>query len=84
VPFVVIQVIMVGIVIGFPGLVTGSLHKNVVDPSRIEMQVPTPDYERERLDGGDTAPDISAPKEDKERSGADQGGDLEKLFKQSK
>jgi tripartite ATP-independent transporter DctM subunit len=84
VPFVVIQVIMVGIVIGFPGLVTGSLHKNVVDPSRIEMQVPTPDYERERLDGGDTAPDIGAPKEDKERSGADQGGELEKLFKQSK
>jgi tripartite ATP-independent transporter DctM subunit len=84
VPFVLIQIVMVGIVIAFPGLVTGTLHKNVVDPSRIEMQIPTPDYERERLDGGDTAPDFGAPKEDKERSGADQGGDLEKLFKQSK
>jgi hypothetical protein len=48
------------------------------------MQIPTPDYERERLDGGDRASDFGAPKEDKERSGADQGGDLEKLFKQSK
>ncbi len=84
VPFVLIQIVMVGVVIAFPGLVTGSLHRNVVDPSRIEMQVPTPDYERERLDGADTAPDFGAPKEGKERSGADQGGDLEKLFKQSK
>src|SRR5205814_1819473 len=32
VPFVVIQVIMVAIVIIFPGLVTGNLERSIVDP----------------------------------------------------
>src|SRR5205085_4818516 len=36
VPFVVIQVIMVGIVIAFPRLVTGNLEKSTVDPSKVE------------------------------------------------
>ena len=93
VPFVVIQVIMVGIVIVFPGLVTGNLHKSIVDPSKIEIRIPTPDYEQEQLDRG-TEPEPGAPKTDdqdksgqpahKRDSGADEGGDLEKLFKQSK
>jgi TRAP-type mannitol/chloroaromatic compound transport system permease large subunit len=89
VPFVVIQVIMVGIVITFPHLVTGVLHKSTVDPSKIEINIPASDYgrdqERER-----TPPDFGTPKQDvspghprrQERSGADEGGDLEKLFKQ--
>ena len=40
VPFVVIQLIMVGVVIAFPSLVTGSLVKSTVDPSKIEMKIP--------------------------------------------
>jgi tripartite ATP-independent transporter DctM subunit len=77
VPFVVIQVIMVGIVIGFPSLVTVSLDRNAIDPSKIEINVPGPEYEQESQPqrGGKNAPP-------KERSGAEQGGDLEKLFKQ--
>ena len=45
VPFVVIQVIMVGLVIAFPTLVTGRLDKSaVVDTSKIQIEVPTENY----------------------------------------
>jgi len=47
VPFVVIQVIMVGVVIVFPGLVTGNVEKLKFDPSKVQIIVPTPEYERE-------------------------------------
>ncbi len=46
VPFVCIQVVMVGLVIAFPGMVTGNLDKgNNVDPSKvkIELQAPSTD-----------------------------------------
>lgn len=62
VPFVVIQVIMVAIVIAFPGLVTGNLDKSTVDPSRIELEIPAPDYEREQLQRDADVPDFGAPK----------------------
>ena len=88
--FVVIQVIMVGIVIAFPGLVTGNLVKSKVDPSKIEINIPTPE-EQEQLDRDSTPPVPGAPKthdenktgqpEQKQDSGADGGTDLEKLFK---
>ena len=89
VPFVVIQVIMVGIVITFPHLVTGVLHKSTIDPSKIEINIPASDYGRDQEREG-APPDFGTPKQDggpahppgKERSGADEGGDLEKLFKQ--
>jgi tripartite ATP-independent transporter DctM subunit len=94
VPFVVIQVIMVGIVIAFPGLVTSRLEKTAVDPTQIEITIPTPDYERERLEGGAATPDLSAPGRSdseaagappqKDEPGAQDGSDLERLFKQSK
>jgi TRAP-type mannitol/chloroaromatic compound transport system permease large subunit len=63
VPFVCIQVIMVGIVILFPGLVTGNIDKLTVDPSKVEIKIPTPDYEREQLDSGGMPPppDFGAP-----------------------
>jgi tripartite ATP-independent transporter DctM subunit len=80
VPFVVIQLIMVGIIIAFPQLVTVTLQRNTIDPSKIEINIPPPEHEQPESSG--------APKRDagpaKERSGADQGGDLENLFKQSK
>src|SRR4051812_8822687 len=49
VPFVVIQVIMVGIVIAFPRLVTGNLEKATFDPSKVNIEVPqeTPEEQRE-------------------------------------
>jgi tripartite ATP-independent transporter DctM subunit len=62
VPFVVIQVIMVGIVIAFPGLVTGNLDKSTVDPSRIEIEIPAPDHEREQKERDADLPDFGAPK----------------------
>ena len=56
VPFVVIQCIMVAIVIAFPGLVTANLDRKTVDPSTIEIQVPTSDYDREQ-----PPPDFGTP-----------------------
>ncbi len=50
VPFVVIQVIMVAIVIVFPQLVTGNLEKANVDASKIQIEVPTPEYEKQELE----------------------------------
>src|SRR3954468_14074096 len=40
VPFVVIQVVMVAIVIAFPSMVTSSLEKSTVDPSKIQIEIP--------------------------------------------
>ncbi|HYL87705.1 MAG TPA: TRAP transporter large permease subunit, partial [Burkholderiales bacterium] len=49
VPFVIIQVIMVGIVIIFPQLVTGNLEKLTIDPSKVKIEVPveTPEQQQE-------------------------------------
>ncbi|HWI35425.1 MAG TPA: TRAP transporter large permease subunit, partial [Burkholderiales bacterium] len=40
VPFVIIQVIMVAIVITFPGLVTGNLEQVKIDPSKVQIEIP--------------------------------------------
>jgi len=58
VPFVVIQVIMVGIVIVFPGLVTGNVEKLKFDPSKVADHRPTPEYDGE-LDREGAAPGAS-------------------------
>ncbi|HEX7812038.1 MAG TPA: C4-dicarboxylate ABC transporter, partial [Burkholderiales bacterium] len=78
VPFVVIQVIMVGIVIAFPGLVTSTLQRNTVDPATIEIDIPPPEHGQELPEGLRDA----EPAHD--RSGTEQGRELEDLFKQSK
>ncbi|HYD70983.1 TRAP transporter large permease subunit, partial [Azospirillum sp.] len=45
VPFVIIQIIMVGIVIMFPGLVEVGLDRGAkIDPSTIQIEIPTMDY----------------------------------------
>jgi tripartite ATP-independent transporter DctM subunit len=62
VPFVVIQVIMVGIVIAFPGLVTGNLDKVMADPSRIEIEIPAQDHDREQMERDADVPDFGVPK----------------------
>ncbi|MBI2959366.1 MAG: hypothetical protein HYY28_03560, partial [Betaproteobacteria bacterium] len=87
VPFVVVQVIMVAIVIAFPGLVTGSLAKSTVDPSKIEIQIPALEDAQE----GTSPPDFGPPStegagEKPETEGANdkEGEDLGNLFKQPK
>jgi len=50
VPFVVIQVIMVGILIFSPKLVTGSLHEQKFDMNKIKIDVETPSYEQQEID----------------------------------
>ena len=67
VPFVVIQVIMVGILIAFPQLVTWNLDKVTVDPSKVNIEIPQSEFQKEQeaseKAGGDEAPpDFSAPK----------------------
>jgi TRAP-type mannitol/chloroaromatic compound transport system permease large subunit len=56
VPFVIIQVIMVGIVIAFPGLVTGSLEKSTVDPSKVKIEL-----QQEEQQPEEAPPDFSTP-----------------------
>src|SRR6266513_2751184 len=72
VPFVVIQVIMVGIVIVFPKLVTGNVEKLKFDPSKVQIIVPTPEYEREELNREGAAPGAGP--------GTDSSDDLQKQF----
>jgi len=89
VPFVVIQIIMVGLVIAFPRLVTGSLEKSKVDASKIEITLPPTDYGTEPQPFGDNsgkpAPDAGKAKGKSANKDADTseqtGKDLEKLFK---
>jgi tripartite ATP-independent transporter DctM subunit len=80
VPFVVIQCIMVGILIAFPGLVTGNLHKLTVDPSKMEIIIPESDYDRQE---SGPAPDFGTPSEegtgDRSGNGSD-ASDLERAF----
>ena len=55
VPFVVIQLIMVGLIIAFPGLVTGGLGKAKVfdtDAMRIEVPAEVPEQGEPNKDGG--------------------------------
>jgi GntP family gluconate:H+ symporter len=45
VPFVVIQVVMVAIVIAFPGLVTGNLERTKFDPSKVQIILPEEQFQ---------------------------------------
>jgi hypothetical protein len=47
---------MVGIVIAFPGLVTGSLEKSTVDPSRVKIEL-----QQEEQPSEEVPPDFSTP-----------------------
>jgi hypothetical protein len=55
IPFVCIQVIMVALVIIFPGMVLHAIHKSTVDPASIEFQVPHTDF---------TTPESGTPQDD--------------------
>jgi tripartite ATP-independent transporter DctM subunit len=90
VPFVVIQVIMVSIVIVFPGMVTGSLVKSTVDPSTIKFEIPATEDSQTDIEQRDAPPDFGTPgkpqggageKTDGVGAGAKEGENLENLFK---
>jgi tripartite ATP-independent transporter DctM subunit len=80
VPFVVIQVIMVAIVILFPGLVTGNLEHIKIDPSKVQIIIPTPEYEQQQLDRGTVPPDFGAPKAG-DKPASSETDDLEKQYR---
>jgi hypothetical protein len=62
VPFVVIQVIMVGIVILFPGLVTGNLEHLKYDPSKVKIELPVESPQEERQETA--PPDFGKPSDE--------------------
>jgi TRAP-type mannitol/chloroaromatic compound transport system permease large subunit len=65
IPWVVLQLIMVGIVIAWPALVTSFLDKgNNVDPTKIQLEIPKSDFERKDAAEEDAAPppDFSTPR----------------------
>ena len=67
IPWVVLQLIMVAIVIFWPGLVTSMLDKEpAADPNAIEIQIESPDY-------GQNAPGTAAPGLEERAPGADPG-----------
>jgi hypothetical protein len=67
IPWVVLQLIMVGIVIFWPGLVTFMLDKpSTVDPATIRIEIPQSEFQKEQeqqeKDGESEAPpDFSTP-----------------------
>ncbi len=81
VPFVVIQVIMVGIVIAFPQLAMVSAPASMVAPA-IEVGAPEP----EAPEGPDEAQGTEerGPYSPRQRSGAEEGAELERLFRRSR
>jgi tripartite ATP-independent transporter DctM subunit len=63
VPFVVIQVVMVCLIIAFPRLVTGNIETEAIDPSKIEIEIESPDY-------GQNAPGADSSSQDSQGEGA--------------
>ena len=95
VPFVLIQIVMVGLVIAFPGIVSKGLGKTpALDPSKIQIIIPPSDNEESAQpdfgvkDGGkkDDAPGPVAPAGEENKDAAQGDEDLakalEKVFKE--
>ena len=61
---------MVGIVIAFPSLVTATLQRDKVDPSKMELKIPSPEDDSAHGSGAD-----------KDQSGSNDAADIEKMFK---
>jgi tripartite ATP-independent transporter DctM subunit len=62
IPFVLIQVLMVAIVIGFPGLVTHYKSDQIsADPASVNINVPMPGADGSNPFGTPAAPDFGAP-----------------------
>jgi TRAP-type mannitol/chloroaromatic compound transport system permease large subunit len=87
VPFVIIQLVMVSILIFFPGLVTSGLTKSTVDPSKIEIQIPSMESGEQPEEAA--PPDFGGQDQDKAKKAPDkrsestkEGEEMEDLFKQ--
>jgi tripartite ATP-independent transporter DctM subunit len=85
VPFVVIQVIMVGLVLGFPQLVTGNIEHAKFDPSKVQIILPEEQFQNEAPpDFGAPGGQQPAPGEEQQAPGEPEGGepadDLQKEF----
>ncbi|MBL8485178.1 MAG: TRAP transporter large permease subunit, partial [Rhodocyclaceae bacterium] len=83
VPFVVIQMIMVGLVIAFPGMVTGGLEKDQkVDLDKVEIIIPTQEEDTptpvpgadQSQNGQGAAPEEDDPSKAIERALKESGG----------
>jgi TRAP-type mannitol/chloroaromatic compound transport system permease large subunit len=62
IPWVLLQLIMVGIVIAFPQLVTAFLDKpSTVDPATIQFNVPPPEMEQQDTPAGEEKSDEEKP-----------------------
>ncbi len=72
VPFVVIQIIMVSILIAFPGLVTSNLDHTTIDPSKVTIELPPSDMDGD--DQGEAAASDEAPDDGEDAT------DLENAF----
>jgi tripartite ATP-independent transporter DctM subunit len=85
IPWVVLQLIMVGIVIFWPGLVTAFLDKGSgIDPSKVEIIIPA--QEQNEPASPDFGPSGGAKSDAEQKSGESarekrEAGDLENLFK---
>ena len=76
VPWVVLQIIMVAIVIFWPGLVTTLLDKeSKVDPSTIEIQIESPDYGQNAPGAGDAGQELETNQEQAEGAESDSTGE---------
>ena len=73
VPFVVIQVVMVALVIAFPSMVTSSLEKSTVDPSKIQIDIPPTEGEQA------PPPDFGGPSQEQKQE-EPPADDLQKRF----
>jgi len=84
IPWVVLQVIMVAIVIFWPGLVTSMLDKETPgDRSTIELQFEVPDYEREAPESTPVEPG-KEPVKTQDSSGSSAVDDIERALKQAR
>jgi hypothetical protein len=84
VPFVVIQVIMVAIVIGFPGLVTGNVEHSKIDPSKVQIIIPQDEEQQEERMESAPPPDFGTPSGEQQAPApegqSDPADDLQKQF----
>jgi hypothetical protein len=69
VPFVLIQIIMVALIITFPGLVTGGLVKKAaIDTNKIQIEVPAEEQEMPGQPGGEDSSGRQSEQEDTQKA----------------
>ncbi len=82
VPFVIIQIIMVGLIIAFPNLVTGSVDKAPTDVQNIQLEAPPATDQGAPADGKEETEEDKAKRE-KEEQDKEEEDDPAKALQQS-